>query len=244
MRIAIDSRYVRERPSGIGAYLEALIARIPGLAPEIQFLLWTHPDAARPLSVAANVEEAVVRPEPNSLWTLLWPDRYGRLDVDLFHAAHTVLPRRLPMATVVTIHDLLALEWPRLHRSGWEGRVKRLYYPGAVRHALKRATRLVTTTSAIADRVLHFCPAARSRIVVVPMACDPVFRPPPDRADLDRRVHAVLGTSTPYFLVVGQNSPTKRHAREPAIAGSVVEGAVVSVMVRGLSSSGGGGAGR
>ena len=80
----------------------------------------------------------MVAPEPNSLWTLLWPDRYGPLDaVDLFHAAHTVLPRRLTMPTVVTIHDLLALEMPRLHRRGWDGVIKRFYYPGAVRRALK-----------------------------------------------------------------------------------------------------------
>jgi glycosyltransferase involved in cell wall biosynthesis len=213
MRISIDSRYVRERPSGIGAYLEALIARLPVLAPEIQFVLWAHRNARRPLSRAGNVEEATVHPEPNSLWTLLWPGRYGPLDgVDLFHAAHTVLPRGLPMATVVTIHDLLALEMPHLHRSGWDGRVKRLYYPGAVRHALKRATRLMATTAATADRIAQLFPSSRSRTVVIPLACDPVFEAPVETTALQRQVHAILGTTDPFFLVVGQNSPTKRHA--------------------------------
>jgi glycosyltransferase involved in cell wall biosynthesis len=213
MRILVDSRYVRERPSGIGAYVEALIARLPALAPDLDFLLWTHRHARRPLSVAANVREAVVEPEPNSLWTLLWPDRYGPLEaVDVFHAAHTVLPRRLTMATVVTIHDLLALEMPHLHRDGWDGAIKRLYYPGAVWRGLKRATRLITTTSAMADRVLRLWPDARARTVVIPLATDRAFCAAVDRPAVQRRVERLLGASFPYFLVVGQNSATKRHA--------------------------------
>ena len=212
MRVAIDCRYVRERPSGIGAYVEALIARLPALAPEVNFLLWAHRRAPQPLSSAANVQAAVVAPEPNSLWTLLWPARYGPLAaVDVIHAAHTVLPRRLTMATVATIHDLLALENPHLHRRGWDGVIKRFYYPGAVWRALNYATRLVATTSAMADRILRLQPDARARTVVIPLATDPIFRPSSDRAELDRRVQGLLGTSSPYFLVVGQNSASKRH---------------------------------
>jgi glycosyltransferase involved in cell wall biosynthesis len=212
MRIAIDCRYVRERPSGIGAYVEALIARVPALAPELNFLLWSHRRATQPLSSAPNVQSAVVEPEPNSLWTLLWPARYGPLAaVDVFHAAHTVLPRRLTMATVATIHDLLALENPQSHRRGWDGVIKRFYYPGAVWRALKYATRLIATTSAMADRIITLQPDARARTVVIPLATDPIFRPSGDRAELDRRVRDLLGTSSPYFLVVGQNSVTKRH---------------------------------
>ncbi|MQA28629.1 MAG: glycosyltransferase [Luteitalea sp.] len=213
MRLAIDCRYVRERPSGIGGYVEALTHRLPALGPDIRFLLWTHRRAGRSLSRATNVEEVVVRPEPSSLWTLLWPDRFGPLDgVDLFHAPHTILPRRLTMPTVVTIHDLLSLEMPRLHRSGWEGWAKRWYYPAAVWRALTQATRLVTTTSAMADRVVRLWPAAKSRTVVIPLAAGPAFCTPVDSAEVGRRVQRLLGTADPYFLVVGQNSPTKRHA--------------------------------
>jgi glycosyltransferase involved in cell wall biosynthesis len=212
MRIAIDSRYIRERPSGVGAYVEAIASRVPALAPDLRFLLWTHRRAGR-LTAPANVERAVVRPEPNSLWTLQWPHRYGPLDdVDLFHAAHTILPRGLRMPTVATIHDLLAIELPRLHRQGWDGAVKRWYYPSGVWRALRQATRIVTTTAAMADRVAHFCPPARQRTVVIPLACDPMFRPAAEPRDVSGRLRTNLRISGPYFLVVGQNSPTKKQA--------------------------------
>ena len=40
MRVGIDCRYIRERPSGIGAYVEALVDRLPELAPAAHFFFW------------------------------------------------------------------------------------------------------------------------------------------------------------------------------------------------------------
>jgi glycosyltransferase involved in cell wall biosynthesis len=212
MRIAIDCRYIRDRPSGIGAYVEALVDRLPALAPEIQFSLWKHRLAARALSTAPNAADPIVRPEPSSLWTLNWPDRYAPLaGVDLFHAPHSILPRRLTMPTVVTIQDLLAIEMPHLHRQGWDGIVKRLYYPDAVWRALRRSTRIITTTVAMADGVAKLWPAARIRTRIVPLAAETAFQPPADPDDARTRAAQLLGTFDPYCLVVGQHTPTKRH---------------------------------
>ena len=59
-RFVIDARYVEPKPSGIGRYVEALIDRLPALAPELSFELWTHP--ARPTPVTApNVPRLVAQ---------------------------------------------------------------------------------------------------------------------------------------------------------------------------------------
>jgi hypothetical protein len=153
MRVAIDCRYIRERPSGIGAYVEAMVHAIPQMAPDDEFVLWAHRLAARPLTNASNVSEITVPVEPNSLWTIWWPERYASFDgIDLFHAAHNILSRHVPCATVVTIHDLLAIDYPELAFTRWNQRVKRLYYRRAQWRALRDATRLVATTSVMADR--------------------------------------------------------------------------------------------
>lgn len=60
MHIAVDCRYVRERPSGIGRYVQALVDRLPREAPADRFLFWAHRLAARPLSSASNVREHTV----------------------------------------------------------------------------------------------------------------------------------------------------------------------------------------
>lgn len=213
MHIAVDCRYIRERPSGIGCYAQALVDRLPREAPADRFLFWAHRLAARPLSSAPNVREHTVPVEPSSLWTILWPNRHAPFDgIDVFHVLHNILPRNVACATVVTVHDLMSIELPGLHRAGWDGLVKRLYYPQSVWRALRAATRVVTTTGAMADRVLALCPQARGRTVVVPLAADEAFRPAADGGTVRRRVATLVGSENPYMVVVGQSIPTKRHA--------------------------------
>lgn len=213
MRVGIDCRYIRERPSGIGAYVEALVERLPRLAPDLQFDLWAHRLAPRPLSTARNVTEQTVAAEPNSIWSLQWPVRYASVDgVDLFHAAHNTSPRNLPRRSVVTIHDLMTIERPDLAFTRVSQRIKRLYYPPAVWRAIREARMLIVTTSATADGVGALSNKARSRTVVVPMAAGVEFQPPANLDAAKTRAAALIGSDAPFLLVVGQDAPNKRHA--------------------------------
>jgi glycosyltransferase involved in cell wall biosynthesis len=64
----------------------------------------------------------------------------------------------------------------------------------------------------MADTVGRFWPDAVRRTRVVPLAADAAFVPSSDADAVRQRAAALIGTAGPYFLVVGQNSPTKRHA--------------------------------
>ncbi len=212
MQIAIDARYIREKPSGIGTYVQALVDRLPDLAPRDGFLLWAHPLASRPLSGAANVRDTVVRPGPNSPLPVWFPQRYAPFDaVDLFHSPHNMLPRGLPCPAVVTVHDVMAIERPELHLQGLERLAKRTYYPGAVWRALRGAARIIAPTRDAADRIRALEPSAGGRLRVILEAADPVFRPAADAGTARRRAAGLTGSDAPYLLVVGANSATKRH---------------------------------
>ena len=211
MRIAVDCRYLRERPSGIGTYVQALVDRMPALAPLDEFVFYAHPSAPRPLSGAINTRDVIVRAGANSPQSTLWPRWHTTFDgLDLFHNPQNILPRGIPCATVVTVQDVLAIDAPRLHRRGLE-RVKGLFYPQAVWRALRQATRLIVPTAATADRVLAFVPDAGPRLRVIPLAPDLCFAPPDDADAARRRAAALIGADAPYLLVVGENSATKRH---------------------------------
>ncbi len=212
MRVAIDARYIREKPSGIGVYVQALVDRLPYEAASDQFVFWANRLAARPLSPAPNTRDVTVGPLPNSPWPLLWPGRYASLDdLDVFHSPHNLLPRGVPCATVVTVQDVMAIERPGLHLQGLERVVKSAYYPQAVWRALREATRLIAPTAATADRVRAIAPDAMPRLRVIWEAADSGFQPAPDPDAARRRAAALIGTDAPYLLVVGANSPTKRH---------------------------------
>ncbi len=213
MRVAIDARYVREKPSGIGTYVQALVERIPSAAPEDHFLFWAHPLAWHPLSAAPNTSEVVVRPGPNSPLPIWWPSRYASFaGIDVFHSPHNMLPRRVPCATVVTVHDVMAIERPGLHLHGLERLVKQTYYPGAVWRALRQATHIIAPSRAVADRIIDLHPEAARRLSVIGEAADSVFTPAADRLHASRRAAALVGLDRPFLLVVGANSAYKRHA--------------------------------
>src|SRR5262249_45012291 len=178
MRFAIDARYIREKPSGIGTYVRALVDRMPFEAPLDQFLFWAHPRAARPLSTAPNTREITIQPGPGSPWPVLWPSRYTSFgEIDLFHSPHNLMSRGMRCPTVVTLHDLMWIERPDLHLQGLERLVKSVYSPQAVWRALRSATRLIVPTAATADRVRALCPEATSRTHVIWEAADTCFRP-------------------------------------------------------------------
>jgi glycosyltransferase involved in cell wall biosynthesis len=213
IRVALDARYVREKPSGIGVYVQALVDRLPEDAPNDQFVFWAHPRAARPLSRAANTSEVTISAGPNSPWPVLWPRRYASFaGIDVFHSPHNVMPRGLPCASVVTVHDVMALEHPRLHLRGFERAVKRAYYQQAIWRALRHATCLIAPSQATADRICVLAPEAAPRLTVIPEAADSCFRPAEDLRAAQNRAARLLGNGAPYLLVVGANTPTKRHA--------------------------------
>lgn len=212
IHVTLDARYVREQPSGIGSLVQALVERLPALAPEDRFTFWAHPLARRPLSAASNAEEVVVRSGPNSPRSSLWPRGDASLgEADVFHNPHNLLPRGIRCASVVSIHDLMALEEPRLHLRGIERLSKSWYYPQAIRRALREATRLITPSRATADRICAWEPGAASRLAIIPPAPDAVFRPPNDRATVEKRAAELIGSEAPFLLVVGANTPSKRH---------------------------------
>jgi glycosyltransferase involved in cell wall biosynthesis len=212
IRVALDARYVREKPSGMGAYVHALVERLPNLAPTDHFFFWAHPLARRPLSQAANTSEVTVQPGPNSPWPLFWPQRYAAFDeVDLFHGPHNLMPRGLPCPSVVTIHDVMAIEKPGLHLQGPERIVKSLYYRQAIWRALRQATRLIAQSKATADRICAVCPTAVQRLSVIGLGPDVDFRPPADLAVAKARAAKLIGLEAPYLLLVGANTASKRH---------------------------------
>jgi len=211
-RFVIDARYVSSRPSGIGNYVAALIARLPALAPEARFRLWTHPECPTPVN-AANVTTQVVPAPADGLRTLLRPAALAPLSPeDVVHFPYSLLGRGLPCARVVTIHDLMWLEHPDLvDFRPLMSRVRAGFYRAGMRKALRSATRLIAVSQATADRILAVSPSSSRRVRVIHNAASPAFVAPTDLAASLRRAAELIGSDAPYYLVVGKNEPYKGH---------------------------------
>jgi glycosyltransferase involved in cell wall biosynthesis len=212
MRFVIDARYVRQRPSGIGRYVEAVVTRLPALARERDFQLWTHPD--RPTLVdEPNVRCTTVPAPADGLRTLFSPTLLAELhDGDVAHFPYSLLGRRLPCPTVVTIHDLMWLQCPELvDARPLLRRVRQPFYQTGMRYAVRHATRIATNSQATADQVMAMDPSTRGRIRVTRLAADPAFQPPDDEDGARTEAARLVGSEAPFYMVVGKNEPYKGH---------------------------------
>ncbi len=213
MRVSIDCRYVRERPSGIGNYVQALLDRIPALAPDDSFQLWASPKLDRSLSASPNVTQVEVSAQANNIPTLAWPQRLVDLHgVNVLHAPFNILGRGYSCATVVTIHDLMWLLEPKLCEASWWRRLYQVpFYRAGLLGALQGATRIVAISKATADVIAQHFPLALGRVRVIAHGIEASFRPPADPEAVTARAAELIGCEGPFLLVVGQNAPYKNH---------------------------------
>jgi glycosyltransferase involved in cell wall biosynthesis len=211
-RFVIDARYVRTRPSGIGNYVAALIARLPALAPTAQFRIWAHPENPTPVTLP-NVTCVTVPAVADGLRTLFHPSSLDELRArDVVHFPFSLLGRGLPCPSVVTIHDLMWLEHAaQVDARPLLRRVRARYYQRGMRTALAHATRLIAVSRATADRMLAVAPGSASRLHVIHNAAGPAFVAPADLSASVGRAAELIGSNAPYYLVVGKNEPYKGH---------------------------------
>jgi glycosyltransferase involved in cell wall biosynthesis len=167
------------------------------------------------LSVARNAEEVRVRSVPAGLATLLWPSRLDDdlSDGDVFHGPANILGFGIPCPAIVTVHDVMwleHLEWcqPRPYLRP----VSHAYYSTGILRALRLSERLLTVSRASADAIVRVEPSAHKKIEVTPNACEPHFRAPASLEEARTSAARFLGFDSPFFLVVGQNQPSKGHA--------------------------------
>jgi glycosyltransferase involved in cell wall biosynthesis len=212
MKVTVDCRYICKRPSGIGGYVQALVDRVPVLAPDAKFVFWRHSEVKAPLSAAPNVTEHRSFGTPNEPVSLLFPRLFGPMDGDVFHAPHNLLPRGVRMAAVTTVHDLMWLETPHFIDASAVRRAFRVpFFRAGLMMALGRSTRILTVSHASADSILRFFPNTRGRVVVTHNAAAPWFVPAKDLNEARSRAAKILGSDEPFFLLVGQNQPSKGH---------------------------------
>jgi glycosyltransferase involved in cell wall biosynthesis len=214
--IVIDARYVRERPSGIGAMVQAIVERVPRLMPEESFLLLTHPRANHPISGEPNVQERVVRAEANGPITLaLLSQAVDLRGARLFHATYNIMPAGLSMPVVTTIHDVMWLSHPQLCRSpGPWGHVEQAFYGQGLRQALRGSARLIAVSEATRREIGAIAPGAAGRTVVIPHGLDPAFRPAAsdeEQAAITRAQQRYAPGSRRFVLTVGQAAGYKNH---------------------------------
>jgi glycosyltransferase involved in cell wall biosynthesis len=179
MNFALDLRPALARPTGVGAYILALARRLPLLAPDDRFFLFSaslkdrFPVEAWPRNVTL-VDRRVPVKALNYAWNRLgWPalDRFVGAPLDLIHSPHPLIVPGRSARQVVTLHDLFFLKHPEMT----DAEVRRDYAP-LVREHVKRAHGVICVSEYTAREAQLLLDVPKDKIAVIPNGVDPAYR--------------------------------------------------------------------
>ena len=197
---------VGERETGNETYIVNLLRGLAELRGDERFTVLTpHPDRLRAnVVLPSRFEVARVWPAASVLRIPIGtPIAVRRTRADLLHMTY-ISPPRAPCPTVVTIHDLSFLEYPR----AFSLRVRtllRTLVPGSV----ARAARVIADAEFTKQDLIRRYGIAPEKIAVIQLAPAPGFSrlPNPLEAPLP------AGVKEPYVLAVGNLEPRKNLPR-------------------------------
>jgi len=201
------------RLAGASRYLTNLIRYLAREDPRNEYFLFLKKRDLRLLGdLPANFHPVLLRnySRPARLaWESLCPARYARkLNLDLWHAPHYVVPRGLDgCRLVVTFHDLTFFLFPHLYEP-----VRRWTFQHAIRQAVSRADTIISVSRTTQQDLLQLFPETNGRTVTIYSGVDGRFFQPQPHADPREEGNRYSG-GAPYVLFVGtlerrKNVPT------------------------------------
>lgn len=209
MRIALDGIPLNQPLTGVGHYTMELARALAAGSPSDQFEI-VSPLGFVPLEEAARnrlppnlqLVEASVNAISRRWWTIGLPGYVQRRSIDLFHGTNFEVPLWQKCPTVLTIHDLSLLLFPKVHE-GRRVRRARRRLPIMVR----AANMIVTPGESVREEVCKHLQVSPSRVVAIPEAPRELFRPLPPTVTLEVRKR--LGIGDQFLLFVGTIEPRK-----------------------------------
>ena len=194
-RIAFDVSAIPQRLTGAGVFVARLVEALAATGDVDLELVARRDDAAR-WSAFGNVHALAPTPRPARL---LWEQRGGpaaarTTGADVWHGPHYTLPLRVPLPSVVTVHDLTFFDHPEKHE-----RSKVLFFRRMIRAACWRADTVVCVSDRTARR-LHELVRVRGETVTIPHGVDTARFTPDGHAE---------SRGYPYVLYVGTIEPRK-----------------------------------
>ncbi|RPI42521.1 MAG: glycosyltransferase family 1 protein, partial [Bacteroidetes bacterium] len=179
MRIGFDAKRAYNNFSGLGNYSRYVISNICRFFPENECLLYT-PSIADP-DLFHEPEDAIVKlPRTwigryhRSYWRSFRLAHWLNADaVDIYHGLSNELPygiHRSGVKSVITIHDLIFLQYPGLYKP-----FDRYVYRKKVRYGTRVATRIIAVSEQTRQDIIRFLSVDPTRIRVVYQGCHRQF---------------------------------------------------------------------
>lgn len=205
MRIACDARPLVGPRTGVGSWMEGLLRVLSRTGDDAFLLCLPRPGVDLALGdLADRCSISAPRiPLPGTLWleTLAGPALAGRADV--FVAALGILPRRLPLPSVLVVHDLTPRTRPRYHTLA-----NRFCFNAYFEESVAAATAVVCDSEATRRRLASLLPRQGEAATVIYPGVDLFFSPPAAGEDGGQARKRFAG-GRPFIVQLGTVEPRK-----------------------------------
>lgn len=206
MRIALDARFIGT-PGGIGRYVRELYRAMAAAGGENEFVLFLREAGMRAVGDEVEKIRAEVR------WytlreQLVMPGIARRARADLVHWPHWNVPLRSPRPFVVTIHDLIMLDYPSVRATTLGPlafKFKNAGFKRVLKNAIMNSAAILTPSEYVKRRIEETFGITDARITVTG---EGVSTLPPPAGDFEELLYR-RGVRPPYVLALGNAYPHK-----------------------------------
>ncbi|OGW68425.1 MAG: hypothetical protein A3H49_01410 [Nitrospirae bacterium RIFCSPLOWO2_02_FULL_62_14] len=203
MRLGLDGRELSVGVrTGIGRYLAAVVRG--ALQQGVDCVVYSDRELPK-LEAVQGATLRIIPRRPTVWWDQVsLPCRLAKDKISVFLSPYYKGPLWTPCPVVLTIHDLLFIEYLGRARPVYDQVMTRLagLYAG-------RAAAIVTDSEYSRRTILSRLGLSPERVTAIPLSVAPEFRPVPFSEDVARR----YGVRKPYVLSVGNFLPHKNLVR-------------------------------
>ena len=204
MRIAINADALSEPQSATARYLTQLIAALGTIDGVNEYLLLSqHLIQERPATPSTFTwDDAATSGPSERLRRVNWeqhtfPDAARRRDAKMLFIPYFAPPYRSSLPVIMTVLDLVPLALP-----DYRPTATRLYQQIILEAATKRATYVIAGSEFAKSEMIRLLDLPAERIMTIPNAPAPLFRPVSDMAQL-RAVKARYGLGERFLMYSG-----------------------------------------
>jgi glycosyltransferase involved in cell wall biosynthesis len=133
--------------------------------------------------------------------------QFDKQNMDLLHCPSYILPRNWKGKCVVTIHDIIALDFPKYCSCA-----NHAYFRLALPYSINKADRIIAVSHTVKNDILRKFPNCSSKIDVIYHGIDDIFREAPSVKKM-MEVREKYELPEKYILFVGNIEPKKNVVR-------------------------------
>lgn len=209
IRLGFDARLYGPEQKGLGRYVEQILFAFKN-AKGFQPVIFVLPKNLK--EIKNILPKAEIIPVDIRWYTakeqIIFPNIIKKRNLDLIHYPHFNVPIFASTPFIVTIHDLILLEYPSA-RATFLGPtkyfIKKTGWKNVLSRALKKAKAIITPSKSVAASIINFFSNIdEERIFPIHLGADAISKTATSDHALEER--NILG---PFFLYVGNVYPHK-----------------------------------